>query len=76
MLLAFHNSDTFEEGALLAVNLGDEAETTLPSSDNWTVIYINDRGTPDRTQKPESVCHGLLTITGIALKKQLIHVEL
>jgi ADP-ribosyl-[dinitrogen reductase] hydrolase len=27
-LWAFHNSDSFEEGALLAVNLGDDADTT------------------------------------------------
>lgn len=27
-LWAFHASDTFEEGALLAVNLGDDADTT------------------------------------------------
>lgn len=27
-LWAFHHSTTFEEGALLAVNLGDDADTT------------------------------------------------
>ena len=27
-LWAFHNSETFEEGALMAVNLGDDADTT------------------------------------------------
>ena len=27
-LWAFHNSSTFEEGCLLAVNLGDDADTT------------------------------------------------
>lgn len=27
-LWAFYHSDTFEEGALLAVNLGDDADTT------------------------------------------------
>jgi ADP-ribosylglycohydrolase len=29
-LWTFHRSDSFEEGALLAVNLGDDADTTGP----------------------------------------------
>ena len=31
-LWAFHRSDTFREGALLAANLGDDADTTAPST--------------------------------------------
>ncbi len=46
-LWAFHNSDSFEEGALLAVNLGDDADTTGAVYGQLAGAYYGERGIPE-----------------------------
>lgn len=45
-LWAFHNSDSFEEGALLAVNLGDDADTTGAVYGQLAGAYYGEKGIP------------------------------
>ena len=45
-LWAFYNSDSFEEGALLAVNLGDDADTTGAVYGQLAGAYYGERGIP------------------------------
>ncbi len=47
-LWAFHNSDSFEEGALLAVNLGDDADTTGAIYGQLAGAYYGIDGIPVR----------------------------
>ena len=47
-LWAFHNSGSFEEGALLAVNLGDDADTTGAVYGQLAGAYYGLGGVPDR----------------------------
>lgn len=45
-LWAFYNSDSFEEGALLAVNLGDDADTTGAVYGQLAGAYYGERAIP------------------------------
>ncbi len=45
-LWAFHNSDSFEEGALLAVNLGEDADTTGAVYGQLAGAYYGEEGIP------------------------------
>ncbi|MEO0017857.1 MAG: hypothetical protein RLZZ522_1140 [Verrucomicrobiota bacterium] len=47
-LWAFHRSDSFEEGALLAVNLGDDADTTGAVFGQLAGAYFGKSGIPGR----------------------------
>ena len=47
-LWAFHNSDSFEEGVLKAVNLGDDADTTGAICGQLAGAYYGLGGIPDR----------------------------
>jgi ADP-ribosyl-[dinitrogen reductase] hydrolase len=47
-LWAFHHSTSFEEGALLAVNLGDDADTTGAIYGQLAGAYYGSEGIPDR----------------------------
>ena len=45
-LWAFHRSDTFRDGALLAVNLGDDADTTGAVYGQLAGAYYGEDGIP------------------------------
>lgn len=45
-LWAFHNSDSFKEGCLLAVNLGDDADTTGAIYGQLAGAYYGEEGIP------------------------------
>jgi ADP-ribosyl-[dinitrogen reductase] hydrolase len=47
-LWAFHHSQSFEEGALLAVNLGDDADTTGAVYGQLAGAYYGREGIPER----------------------------
>ena len=47
-LWAFYNSDSFEEGVLKAVNLGDDADTTGAICGQLAGAYYGQDGIPDR----------------------------
>jgi len=47
-LWAFHGSDSFEEGAFLAVNLGDDADTTGAVYGQLAGAYYGESGIPER----------------------------
>jgi ADP-ribosylglycohydrolase len=47
-LWAFHNSDSFEDGCLMAVNLGDDADTTAAVYGQIAGAYYGREGIPDR----------------------------
>ena len=47
-LWAFHNSDDFEQGALLAVNLGDDADTTGAIYGQLAGAYYGIEGIPEK----------------------------
>jgi len=47
-LWAFHNSGSFEEGALMAVNLGDDADTTGAVFGQLAGAYYGERGIPKK----------------------------
>ena len=47
-LWAFYHSDSFEEGALLAVNLGDDADTTGAVYGQLAGAYYGQEGIPER----------------------------
>jgi ADP-ribosylglycohydrolase len=47
-LWAFHQSETFREGALLAVNLGDDADTTGAVYGQIAGAYYGDEGIPSK----------------------------
>lgn len=47
-LWAFYNSSTFEEGALLAVNLGGDADTTGAIYGQLAGAYYGEKGIPQR----------------------------
>ena len=49
-LWAFHKSSTFEEGALLAVNLGDDADTTGAVYGQIAGAYYGRSGIPAQWQ--------------------------
>ena len=46
-LWAFHRSTSFKEGALLAVNLGDDADTTGAVYGQLAGAYYGDGGIPE-----------------------------
>lgn len=46
-LWAFHRSDNFRDGALLAVNLGDDADTTGAVYGQLAGAYYGEKGIPD-----------------------------
>lgn len=46
-LWAFHGSENFREGALLAVNLGDDADTTTAVYGQLAGAYYGERGIPE-----------------------------
>ena len=46
-LWAFHRSDTFKDGALLAVNLGDDADTTGAVYGQLAGAYYGEQGIPE-----------------------------
>ena len=47
-LWAFHNGTNFEEGCLLAVNLGDDADTTGAVYGQLAGAYFGEIGIPQR----------------------------
>lgn len=47
-LWAFHNSDNFKDGCLLAVNLGDDADTTGAVYGQIAGAYYGETGIPDK----------------------------
>jgi ADP-ribosyl-[dinitrogen reductase] hydrolase len=47
-LWAFHRCGSFEEGCLLAVNLGDDADTTAAVYGQLAGAHYGERGIPDR----------------------------
>jgi ADP-ribosylglycohydrolase len=47
-LWAFYNSDSFEEGCLLAVNLGDDADTTGAVYGQLAGAFYGDQGIPEK----------------------------
>jgi ADP-ribosylglycohydrolase len=47
-LWAFHRSDSFEEGALLAANLGDDADTTAAIYGQLAGACYGEEGIPRR----------------------------
>jgi ADP-ribosylglycohydrolase len=46
-LWAFHRSDSFKDGALLAVNLGDDADTTGAVFGQLAGAYYGEQGIPE-----------------------------
>jgi ADP-ribosyl-[dinitrogen reductase] hydrolase len=46
-LWAFHRSDTFEEGCLLAANLGDDADTTAAAYGQLAGAFYGEGGIPE-----------------------------
>ena len=46
-LWAFHHSDTFQEGCLLAVNLGDDADTTGAVYGQLAGAFYGEQGIPE-----------------------------
>ena len=57
-LWAFHNSDSFKDGALLAVNLGDDSDTTGAVYGQLAGAYYGERAIPESWKG--KVVHGLL----------------
>ncbi len=57
-LWAFHKSDSFEEGALLAVNLGDDADTTGAVYGQLAGAYYGEEGIPSPWRR--KLAHRLL----------------
>ena len=51
-LWAFHNSGSFREGALLAVNLGDDADTTGAVYGQIAGAFYGERGIPEEWLRP------------------------
>jgi ADP-ribosylglycohydrolase len=47
-LWAFHNSNSFRDGCLLAVNLGDDADTTGAVYGQLAGAYYGEQGIPDQ----------------------------
>jgi ADP-ribosylglycohydrolase len=47
-LWAFHRSDSFQEGCLLAVNLGDDADTTAAVYGQLAGAFYGEDGIPAR----------------------------
>ena len=47
-LWAFYNSDSFAEGCLLAVNLGDDADTTGAVYGQWAGAFYGEGGIPSK----------------------------
>ena len=45
--MAFHRSDTFEEGCLLAANLGDDADTTAAVYGQLAGAFYGEGGIPE-----------------------------
>jgi ADP-ribosyl-[dinitrogen reductase] hydrolase len=43
-LWAIYHSDSFEEGCLKVVNLGDDADTTGQSTGNWLARSMEKKG--------------------------------
>jgi len=62
-LWAFHRADSFAEGCLLAVNLGDDADTTAAVYGQLAGAYYGEAGIPARWR--ERLARGAL-ITGFA----------
>lgn len=50
-LWAFYRGETFEEGCLLAVNLGDDADTTGAVYGQLAGAYYGEQGIPERWRK-------------------------
>lgn len=68
-LWAFHNSDSFEEGVLLAVNLGDDADTTGAVHGQLAGAYYGESDIPRKwretlrfREKIEVYAEGLLSM--------------
>lgn len=49
-LWAFYNSESFEEGCLMAVNLGDDADTTGAIYGQIAGACYGESGIPDKWQ--------------------------
>ena len=64
-LWAFHHSSSFEEGALLAVNLGEDADTTGAVYGQLAGAYYGRRGIPQRWL---ATVHGALEIEQLAAR--------
>jgi ADP-ribosylglycohydrolase len=64
-LWSFYHSDSFREGALLAVNLGDDADTTGAVYGQLAGAYYSESGIPDGWRTALSLCN---LIVGLAEK--------
>lgn len=62
-LWAFHRSNTFQEGALQAVNLGDDADTTGAIYGQLAGAFYGESGIPDNWL---SLLHGREMIAGLS----------
>jgi ADP-ribosyl-[dinitrogen reductase] hydrolase len=62
-LWAFHQSSTFEEGALLAVNLGDDADTTGAVYGQIAGAYYGLSGIPAHWQEKLAMRDTLIELT-------------
>jgi ADP-ribosyl-[dinitrogen reductase] hydrolase len=69
-LWAFHRSDTFRDGALLAVNLGDDADTTGAVYGQMAGAYYGEDGIPAEwrarlvlRERIEELADGLLELS-------------
>ena len=51
-LWAFYQSQSFEEGCLLAVNLGDDADTTGAVYGQLAGAFYGEKGIPERWRQP------------------------
>ncbi|SFG28893.1 ADP-ribosylglycohydrolase family protein [Pontibacter chinhatensis] len=69
-LWAFYNSDTFEEGCLLAVNLGDDADTTGAVYGQMTGAYYGVEGIPAHWRDVVYDGKGICELAEGLLKKQ------
>jgi ADP-ribosyl-[dinitrogen reductase] hydrolase len=58
-LWAFHNSSSFEEGCLMAVNLGDDADTTGAVYGQLAGAFYGEEGIPDGWRSKIAM-HGLI----------------
>ena len=50
-LWAFYNSESFEEGALMAVNLGNDADTTGAIYGQLAGAYYGEEGIPEKWKR-------------------------
>lgn len=70
-LWAFYNSNSFEEGCLLAVNLGDDADTTGAVYGQLAGAYYGAQGIPERWRDVVYDGKGICVLAEGLLEKEL-----